>query len=332
MLGGERLRRAFADVHKIAASTLSIVVVGETGTGKEAAAREVHRLSARSGRLVAVNCATIPAELAEAHLFGHIKGAFTGATSSEPGYFRSAEGGTLFLDEVAELPTSVQAKLLRVLQEGEFIPVGSTRPVKADVRIITATQRPLREAVQAGLFRQDLAARLDGFQVRLPPLRDRPEDVPALFRVFLEQALGRRGPDLLPLTVEQLCLYAWPNNVRELINVSQQVALLHGDEAVLVPRHLPVTMQLGSASGHPGPSPQDRTPTEAPSQHPEAANATLAQRFVEALALHHGNVRKAAEAVGISRTRAYRLVDKGQVDLKGARFGARARKHEADHG
>ena len=173
LLGGAVLQKAVAPLLQVAPSSLTMVLEGETGTGKEIVTRSVHAWSGRTGPLVAVNCAALPEGLAEGELFGYRRGAFTGADRASPGFFRSAQGGTLLLDEVSDLPLPLQAKLLRVLQEGEVQPLGETRPVPVDVRIVVASQQPLMDAVREGRFRADLLARLDGITVRLPPLRQR---------------------------------------------------------------------------------------------------------------------------------------------------------------
>lgn len=315
--GGPTLARSVEDLRPVARSELSVVIVGQTGSGKEAVARAVHELSGRKGPLVAINCATVPEQLAEAQLFGHRRGAFTGALSSEAGYFRAAEGGTLFLDEIAELPQPVQAKLLRAVQENEYIPVGETKPVRANVRILCAAQRPLEFFVDQGSFRQDLAARLDGYQFHLPTLAARREDIPFLFRRFLSEAIGGESPELSPRVVETMCLYPWPGNVRELINTARQVALLRASEPAIRYEHLPERLRAHASrseeSGRASPTEQgSASPVRAPDPDSPAA------QLEEALVSQRGNVQKAAQQVGISRGRAYRIIATGQVDI--ARF------------
>jgi DNA-binding NtrC family response regulator len=302
LYGGATLRRAVRHLSMVARSPLSVCLVGPTGTGKEALSRALHRASGRKGELVAVNCATIPEQLAEAQLFGHKRGSFTGAATSEPGYFKVAEGGTLFLDEVVELPLDVQAKLLRATQEDEYTPVGESRPVRAHVRIVVASQAPLDEAVRRGRFRQDLAARLDGFQFRLPPLAQRREDIPLLFRRFLAEALGRPAPPLSARFVEALCLYGWPSNVRELGNAARQVAVLGSSMSELGLELLPEKVARGQTEE------SDLPLAQHPSLAPTDAASPEWEEFRAALQREKGNVRKAAEAVGISRGRAYRLL------------------------
>jgi hypothetical protein len=194
LFGGEALRRALGAAEAAARSDLPIVLEGETGTGKEAVAKAIHAWSGRRGPLVAVNCAALPEPLAEGELFGYRRGAFTGAEQASPGHFRAAQHGTLLLDEICELPLPLQAKLLRVLEEREVQPLGEARPVKLDVRVLTAAQRSLAQAVAEGEFRADLYARLDGLTLKLPPLRQRKADVPYLFARLLLSASGATGP------------------------------------------------------------------------------------------------------------------------------------------
>ena len=204
LLGGAVLQAAVAPLRQVAPSSLTIVLEGETGTGKEIVTRGVHAWSGRPGPLVAVNCAALPEGLAEGELFGYRRGAFTGADRASPGFFRSAQGGTLLLDEVSDLPLPLQAKLLRVLQEGEVQPLGETRTTPVDVRIVVASQQPLMDAVREGRFRADLLARLDGITVRLPPLRQRKEDVPHLFSNLLREWTKGRAPAVTCELVELL--------------------------------------------------------------------------------------------------------------------------------
>jgi transcriptional regulator with GAF, ATPase, and Fis domain len=207
-----------------------VLIQGETGTGKELIARAIHQRSRHRERpLVKVNCAALPAGLIESELFGHEKGAFTGALGRQSGRFELADGGTIFLDEIGELPLELQAKLLRVLQEGEFERVGGSHTIKVDVRIIAATNRDLVEAVNIGAFRADLFYRLNVFPLTLPPLRERKEDIPSLVRCCLERLAKKLGKPLQALSDESLARvmrYSWPGNVRELQNVIERAAIL----------------------------------------------------------------------------------------------------------
>jgi PAS domain S-box-containing protein len=218
------------EVESVAATDTAVLLLGETGTGKELFARAVHVGSKRREKpMVKVNCGAMPANLIESELFGHEKGAFTGATSRREGRFATADGGTLFLDEIGELPIELQPKLLRILQEGEFEPVGSSRTVKVDVRIIAATNRNLVERVREGTFREDLYYRLNVFPIRIPPLRDRGDDIAELARAFMDRFCRRMGKKLVPLSesaLAQLRACSWPGNVRELANVMERGVIL----------------------------------------------------------------------------------------------------------
>ena len=218
-----------------AASTIPILIEGESGVGKEMIARAIQGESDRAGRaFVAVNCGAIPENLVESTLFGHEKGAFTGATAKHMGKFQEADGGTLFLDEVAELPLDMQVKLLRAIQEGEVDPVGSRRPVKVNVRIVSATNRNMIEMVKAGQFREDLYYRLNVFPIMVPPLRDRKDDIPALVNHFITKLAaeeGRKVRGIRPDALAMLMAYAWPGNVRQLENtVFRAIVLCEGDQ------------------------------------------------------------------------------------------------------
>ncbi|HJZ58482.1 MAG TPA: sigma 54-interacting transcriptional regulator [Gemmataceae bacterium] len=232
-------------VSKVAGTDSTVLIDGETGTGKELIARAVHSASPRKGKpLIKLNCAALPTGLVESELFGHEKGAFTGATARKPGRFELADGGTLFLDEVGELPPDAQAKLLRVLQEREFERVGGTSPVRVDVRVIAATNRDLARMAKEGKFREDLFYRLNVFPVRLPPLRDRRDDIPLLVRFFVNKfaaRLGKRIESVGTDTLELLAAYPWPGNIRELENVLERAVILaDGHELEIDPDVLPV--------------------------------------------------------------------------------------------
>jgi transcriptional regulator with GAF, ATPase, and Fis domain len=226
----QAMKDVLARADRVARTETAVLITGETGTGKELLARAIHERSDRQGRpLVRVNCAALPASLIESELFGHEKGAFTGAAMRRAGRFEVADRGTLFLDEIGELPLELQAKLLRVVQEGEFERLGSSKTVAADVRLIAATNRDLARAVEEGRFRSDLFYRLNVFPIHMPPLRDRPEDVPSLSAHFLDdiaRRLGRQFQAIGAATLVALQRYHWPGNVRELQNVLERAALL----------------------------------------------------------------------------------------------------------
>jgi len=317
MLGGAVLQAAVAPLRQVAPSSLTIVLEGETGTGKEIVTRSVHAWSGRPGPLVAVNCAALPEGLAEGELFGYRRGAFTGADRASPGFFRSAQGGTLLLDEVSDLPLPLQAKLLRVLQEGEVQPLGETRTTPIDVRIVVASQQPLMDAVREGRFRADLLARLDGITVRLPPLRQRKEDVPHLFSHLLREWTQGRAPAVECDLVERLCVHDWPFNVRELVQLVRQLVVLHPADSLLRADHLPARIGLPAAE------PGGAAPAGKASARPEAARASAEPvelpTLLSALRAAGGNVARAAAMLGITRQRAYRLMESHAVDLEAIR-------------
>ncbi len=230
---------AMQDIYRIIArlttSDLTVMVNGESGTGKELVARALHDYGRRrAGPFVAINMAAIPRELIESELFGHERGAFTGATNRNQGRFEQASGGTLFLDEIGDMPPEAQTRLLRVLQEGEFTTVGGRQPVKANVRIVAATHRDLRQAIRAGSFREDLFYRLNVVPIRLPPLRERSEDIPILARHFLDkvQQSGLPSKTLSDEAMERLAAHRWPGNVRELENLMRRLAALYPQETI----------------------------------------------------------------------------------------------------
>jgi PAS domain S-box-containing protein len=235
----EGMGKVMEQVERVAPTDMTVLVLGETGVGKELVARMVHEKSGRRERpLVKVNCSTLPAELIESELFGHERGAFTGAVSKQVGRFELADEGTIFLDEVGELPLSLQAKLLRVLQEGEFERLGSGKTIKVDVRVIAATNRNLSEAAQQGRFRTDLYYRLNVYPIEVPPLRERQEDIKSLAEVFLEESakrLGKRFGKLTQDTIEALRQYSWPGNVRELENVIARAAIISNPPTLQLP-------------------------------------------------------------------------------------------------
>jgi DNA-binding NtrC family response regulator len=235
--GGPRTLATVEPLRRAAASDLAVIIEGETGTGKEGIARAAHLWSGRKGAFIAVNCAALPEALAEGELFGYRKGAFTGADRANPGHFQSANGGTLFLDEVSDLPSTIQPKLLRVLEQGEVTPLGESKPIPVDVRVVVATQKPLTALVEQERFRADLMARLDGLRIKLLPLRSRVEEVPYLFTRLLMARLGS-APAVDATVVERLCCHRWPLNIREVVNLVKRVVALHGHEKMLKRSHV----------------------------------------------------------------------------------------------
>ena len=227
------MRSVFEDIRRVAPTRSAVLITGETGTGKELAARAIHRLSPRNKDLfVPLNCTAIPSELLESELFGHVRGAFSGAESDRGGKFQAADGGTLFLDEIGDMEYRLQAKLLRVLEEGVVEPVGSSRSISVDIRIVSSTNRDLEAEMREGRFREDLFYRLNVFQLHLPPLRDRRADIPALAAAFLRdfgQELGKGALQLGPRAATALQGYPWRGNVRELRNLMERAAVLADD-------------------------------------------------------------------------------------------------------
>jgi two-component system, NtrC family, response regulator PilR len=242
------IREIRALAEKVAPTRTTVLVEGESGTGKELVARMLHQRSGRSGAFVAMNCGAMPAELMESELFGHIKGAFTGASQASPGLFRAADGGTLFLDEIGELPLPMQVKLLRVLQDRTVRPVGGTDSIAVDARIVAATNRSLQAEVAAGRFREDLFYRLNVVQIRVPPLRERPDDIVPLARHFVSAFAQDAGRPLMTLAIETerlLAGFAYPGNVRELENIIERAVAL-SDADLIGPAALPAALRGGT--------------------------------------------------------------------------------------
>jgi PAS domain S-box-containing protein len=240
------LLKILEDVTRVATTHATVLVLGETGTGKELIARAIHSTSQRADKpFIKVNCAALPAGLVESELFGHEKGAFSGALQRRIGRFELAHGGTIFLDEIGEIPVDVQVKLLRVLQEREFERVGGNQTFRTDVRVIAATNRDLPAAVAAGTFRSDLFYRLNVFPIALPPLRERPGDIPLLVKFFIDKygpRVGRRVDVIDPATMERLIHYSWPGNIRELENITERALILtRGSELMIDPELLPTS-------------------------------------------------------------------------------------------
>jgi len=245
------MQSLFQMANKAAQYKTTVLILGDSGTGKELFARGIHYSSDRAEKpLVPVNCGGIPENLLESELFGHKKGAFTGADHNKKGLFQEAEGGTIFLDEIGELPLALQVKLLRVLQENEIRPIGDSKSMKIDVRVVAATARDLEKEVEKGTFRRDLYYRLNVMTFKLPPLRKRTEDIPQLCKRFIDQfneTLGKNISDLAPEAMSRLLEYSWPGNVRELEN-SIERAMVIADDSLLLPEHFPAGVMANNGS------------------------------------------------------------------------------------
>ena len=292
------IRSVRADVERVAATDATVLLEGESGTGKELFARAIHELSARrAGAFIAINCAAIPETLLESELFGHERGSFTGASARRMGKFELGDGGSVFLDEIGELSPATQGKLLRVLQERSFHRVGGTIPIEVDVRIIAASNRPLEKMVSQGLFRDDLFYRVRVFPIRVPTLRERPEDVDPLidwYLAHLAPELGKRSARSAPAARERLRSYAWPGNVRELRNCLERAIIL-SDDGAIEEQHL----RLG-----PDPSFTEMVRDETLDQARErAANAAERLWLLRTLERANGDRTEAARASGLTARR-----------------------------
>ena len=311
---GDAMRRVMAQVERVAASETRVCILGETGTGKELVARTLHERSARAGGpFVTVNCAAVPAELIESELFGHEKGAFTGAAGRHIGKFEQAQHGTLFLDEIGDMPVAMQAKLLRVLEENEIERIGGETPTAVNVRMLAATHRSLETLVAQGKFRQDLFHRIYVFPLILPPLRERREDIPVLIGQFVRQVCAQNGWKEAPFSeaaVEALKNYSWPGNVRELRNVVERLILLSPDGNVdlnCVESALPSLQSGASAAGR------------APGTLFERVEDFERETILAELRRNQFHVTNAAKALGLERSHLYKKADQLGIDLQAAR-------------
>ena len=317
MIGrGPLMQDLFALIRRLAPHVRTALISGETGTGKELVARALHRTGPRRDRrFVTVNCSAVVESLFESELFGHVRGAFTGATDHKPGLFEAADGGTLFLDEIGELPLSVQAKLLRVLELGEVHRVGSLESRRVNVHVIAATNRDLRAEVAAGRFRSDLYYRLNIVEVKLPTLRDRREDIPYLTAAFVRDGAERLGKPLAGLTAgaeRLLATAAWEGNVRELRNVIERACIL-ADSAFITERELEVNMTPVAPAGTAGVA----GATAPAAAHDTDSLASVEREHIQrALAKAGGNKKAAAQMLGLSRRALYRRLER--LDLAGS--------------
>jgi transcriptional regulator with GAF, ATPase, and Fis domain len=321
-----RMREIFATLEKVAPTELTVLIRGETGTGKELVARAIHRASRRKdGPLVVQDCSAIPKDLVESTLFGHERGAFTGATDRHRGSFEQADGGTIFLDELGELDLALQPKLLRVLENREIKRVGGDRQIPVNVRVVAATNRDLRQRVNDGQFREDLYYRLSVVAIELPALRQRPEDIPLLVQFFLDTVAERRFPgenrrfSVKPDAMARLCSYPWPGNIRELKNTIERAASLADDMELGVPDLLPgsqktppVVVQGGNAEQFV----QEGLPFKEAKQR--VLDVFEAAYLKALLDKHDGNVTRSAQAAGLTRYHLRELAKKyGVRDVGG---------------
>jgi len=308
---GETMQRVMAQISRVAASQTRVCIYGETGTGKELVARTLHQASPRAhGPFITLNCAAIPAELIESELFGHEKGSFTGAAQRHPGKFEQAHRGTLFLDEIGDMPLAMQAKLLRVLEEGEVERIGGTKSIPVDVRILVATHRDLAALVTAGTFRQDLFHRVHVFPIVLPPLRHRKEDIGPLIEHFARQVCAQNGWKPAPFTsdaIARMSDYAWPGNIRELRNMVERLLLLATDA---VDREV-VDLALPAPQGNPGARPNGQTGLLADRVAGFERETILAE-----LERNHRHITNTAKALGLERSYLYKKCQQLGIDLR----------------
>jgi DNA-binding NtrC family response regulator len=313
---GPAVKKLVAQIERVAASETRVCILGETGTGKELVARAIHEKSPRHEQaFITLNCAAVPAELIESELFGHEKGAFTGAVAKHLGKFEQAEGGTLFLDEIGDMPVAMQAKLLRVLEEGEVERVGGDKPIKVNVRVLVATHRNLEELVKQNAFRRDLFHRVYVFPLTLPPLREHPEDFAELAAHFARQVAAQNGwkeKIFAPDAIAALRKYGWPGNVRELRNVVERLILLSADETITaadVSLILPTSdsTSSGSATG---------TATGTLAERTEAFEREV---MLAEIRRHNFHMTNVARALGLERSHLYKKCQQLGIDLQSLR-------------
>ncbi|MEI9949754.1 MAG: sigma 54-interacting transcriptional regulator [Pseudomonadota bacterium] len=307
--GSAELERALQPLRLAARSPLNLIIAGDTGTGKELVARAVFEWSGLSGAFVPVNCAALSESILETELFGHVRGAFTGAVTDRLGHLRESDGGLLFLDEIGELSLLSQGKLLRVLQEQEVTPVGTSKRIALRLRVVAATHRNLHQMVKAGAFRLDLLTRLEGLLVRLPSLSDRREDILPMFLAFVRARLDGRAPALTPELSMSLALSDWPGNVRELKQLADRAAVLHGEKPTWGLAEVDLQPESGSCIPEPE-SPEPTGPGNGPRKRVGRHELTAA------LAASQGVVAQAARSLRMSKQTLYRQLDEHAIDVK----------------
>jgi two-component system nitrogen regulation response regulator NtrX len=315
---GEKMRRLLAQVDRVAASESRVCILGETGTGKELVARTIHdKSNRREGPYITLNCAAVPAELIESELFGHEKGSFSGAASRHIGKFEQAHEGTLFLDEIGDMPLAMQAKLLRVLEQGEVERIGGDKPVKVNVRVVVATHRNLEEQVKQGAFREDLFHRIFVFPISLPPLRERPEDIPALAQHFAGQITKQNGwkpVSFAPEAMQALQSHQWPGNIRELRNVVERLLLFTEGDTVTadtVQAALPARSTTVASGGN--------LTLSGSGGLADRVEQFERQVILEEIKRHNHHITNAAKALGLERSHLYKKCQQLGIDLKASR-------------
>ena len=304
------MRGLLSLIKKVAPTDSTVLILGESGTGKELVASSIHDNSDRKNQpFIKLNCAAIPEELLESELFGHEKGAFTGATKFKPGKFDMANGGTLFLDEIGDMPYNLQAKVLRILQEQEFYRVGGSRTIKVDVRIIASTNKNLEKMVQEGTFREDLFYRLNVFTLHLPPLRERKEDIPLLVEYFLQNA--PKKVDISSVALQMLVAFSWPGNIRELQNTIESASVI-AEDGYIEPAQLPGKI-TGAFNN------MDDTDFKMPAHIPldERLREIEKSMIIEALRKTGGVQVRATELLGINQRSLWHRIKKHNIDVKG---------------
>jgi DNA-binding NtrC family response regulator len=298
-------------INAMAPSDANALIVGESGVGKEVIANAIHARSRRAEKpMVKLNCAAFPQTMIEGELFGYVKGAFTGAMQDFPGMIAAADGGTLFLDEISDMPAELQTRFLRVLQEREYRPLGSTQTMKADFRAVASTNRPIAQALSENRLRSDLYYRLNTFQIEVPPLRKRKQDIPPLIAAFVRQfaqQLGKSEPDISPEAFQKLLDYSWPGNVRELQNAIEYAVVL-ARQGMIGVKELPTEIQLPTAL-------QQAEIAGLPRSGVQSLDDVERTAIIQALAECHGNKKKAAELLGIQRPTLYNKMKRYAIEL-----------------